>query len=102
MTIEAINEQLLRAIGVGVALLNRETLQVGFRNDTFDEWFSGDTPLDHLQQLFPAKVLTLWQISVVAAWTAPVMVSCWQSMGNGRALGTPWKRFPADAAVARA
>ncbi|MEM9575328.1 MAG: adenylate/guanylate cyclase domain-containing protein, partial [Pseudomonadota bacterium] len=53
MSIEAINEQLLRAIGVGVALLNRETLQFGFRNDTFDEWFSGDTPLDHLQQLFP-------------------------------------------------
>ncbi len=53
MTIAAINEQLLRAIGVGVALLDRQTLQFGFRNDTFDEWFSGDTPSDQLQQLFP-------------------------------------------------
>ncbi|KIC46000.1 adenylate cyclase [Ruegeria sp. ANG-S4] len=53
MTIEAINEQLLRAIGVGVALLDRQTLQFGFRNDTFDEWFSGDNESDHLQQLFP-------------------------------------------------
>lgn len=53
MTIEAINEQLLRAIGVGVALLDRETLQFGFRNDTFDEWFAGGNHSDHLQQLFP-------------------------------------------------
>ncbi len=53
MTIEAINEQLLRAIGVGVALLDRETLQFGFRNDTFDDWFSGTDPSDHLQHLFP-------------------------------------------------
>ena len=53
MTIEAINEQLLRAIGVGVALLDRQTLQFGFRNDTFDEWFSGDAQPAQLQQLFP-------------------------------------------------
>ena len=37
--IEAINEQLLRAIGVGVALLDLETLRVRFHNDTFKEWF---------------------------------------------------------------
>ncbi|KIC38127.1 adenylate cyclase [Ruegeria sp. ANG-R] len=53
MSIEAINEQLLRAIGVGVALLDRQTLRFGFRNDTFDEWFSGDSQSDPLQQLFP-------------------------------------------------
>lgn len=53
MTIEAINEQLLRAIGVGVALLDRDTLQFGFRNDTFDEWFNGENQSDHLLQLFP-------------------------------------------------
>ncbi|WP_299891515.1 adenylate/guanylate cyclase domain-containing protein [uncultured Ruegeria sp.] len=53
MTIEAINEQLLRAIGVGVALLDRQTLQFGFRNDTFDEWFGGDAQQTQLQQLFP-------------------------------------------------
>ncbi|WP_300015767.1 adenylate/guanylate cyclase domain-containing protein [uncultured Roseobacter sp.] len=53
MTIEAINEQLLRAIGVGVALLDRQTLQFGFRNDTFEEWFSDETQPAQLQQLFP-------------------------------------------------
>ncbi|WP_170771605.1 adenylate/guanylate cyclase domain-containing protein [Ruegeria lacuscaerulensis] len=53
MTIEAINEQLLRAIGVGVALLDRETLRFGFRNDTFEDWFNTETQSSHLQQLFP-------------------------------------------------
>ena len=42
MSLEAINEQLLRAIGVGVALLDRESLQFGFYNDTFEEWFGGE------------------------------------------------------------
>ncbi|AXI45616.1 adenylate cyclase [Sulfitobacter sp. SK012] len=53
MTIEAINEQLLRAIGVGVALLDRQTFQFGFSNDTFDEWFSNENQSTQLQQLFP-------------------------------------------------
>jgi len=39
MTIAAINEQLLRAIGVGVALLDLKTLSLRFCNDTFREWF---------------------------------------------------------------
>ena len=39
MTIAAINEQLLRAIGVGVALLDLETLRLRFCNDTFRGWF---------------------------------------------------------------
>lgn len=39
MSIEAINEQLLRAIGVGVALLDRKTFSFQFHNDTFEEWF---------------------------------------------------------------
>ncbi|RBW52558.1 adenylate/guanylate cyclase domain-containing protein [Ruegeria sp. A3M17] len=53
MTIEAINEQLLRAIGVGVALLDRQTFQFSFSNDTFDEWFSSESQPGQLQQLFP-------------------------------------------------
>ncbi|WP_299738878.1 adenylate/guanylate cyclase domain-containing protein [uncultured Roseobacter sp.] len=53
MSIEAINEQLLRAIGVGVALLDRQTLQFGFRNDTFNDWFSNEDQPDQLQLLFP-------------------------------------------------
>ena len=39
MSIAAINEQLLRAIGVGVALVDRKNLQFRFTNDTFEEWF---------------------------------------------------------------
>jgi class 3 adenylate cyclase len=39
MSIAAINEQLLRAIGVGVALLDLDTFRVRFCNDTFREWF---------------------------------------------------------------
>ena len=43
--IEAINEQLLRAIGVGVALVEIKTGVCRFANDTFTEWFgqSGDS-----------------------------------------------------------
>ncbi|WP_425053604.1 adenylate/guanylate cyclase domain-containing protein [Psychromarinibacter sp. S121] len=52
MSIEAINEQLLRAIGVGVALLDLETFRIKFHNDTFREWF-GDIEIgQHLSELF--------------------------------------------------
>ena len=37
--IEAINEQLLRAIGVGVALVDIKSGRLRFANDTFAEWF---------------------------------------------------------------
>ncbi len=37
--IEAINEQLLRAIGVGVALVDIKSGALRFSNDTFTEWF---------------------------------------------------------------
>ncbi len=52
MSIEDINEQLLRAIGVGVALLDRKTLDFGFYNDTFEEWFASENPLTSLTDLF--------------------------------------------------
>jgi class 3 adenylate cyclase len=51
MSIEAINEQLLRAIGVGVALVDIETKSLRFTNDTFVEWFGvpeADTTLGDL------------------------------------------------------
>ena len=53
MSIEAINEQLLRAIGVGVALLERDTLRFRFHNDTFAEWFGVADPDTLLSDLFP-------------------------------------------------
>ncbi len=53
MSIEAINEQLLRAIGVGVALLDRDTLKFQFSNDTFEEWFGKPEDDSTLKDLFP-------------------------------------------------
>lgn len=52
MSIEAINEQLLRAIGVGVALLDRARFTFHFRNDTFEEWFEDRLTSDTLQGIF--------------------------------------------------
>lgn len=52
MSIEAINEQLLRAIGVGVALLGRKTLQFHFHNDTFEEWFGDPNGSATLEDIF--------------------------------------------------
>lgn len=53
MSIEAINEQLLRAIGVGVALLDLERLSFRFQNDTFREWFGEIEPEKSVADLFP-------------------------------------------------
>ncbi|MGI9350929.1 MAG: adenylate/guanylate cyclase domain-containing protein [Rhizobiaceae bacterium] len=52
MSIEAINEQLLRAIGVGVALLDRNTLGFNFHNDTFEEWFGNPNEAGSLLEMF--------------------------------------------------
>lgn len=51
MSIEAINEQLLRAIGVGVALVHVRTGAIRYANDTFGEWFGpleGDVKLSEV------------------------------------------------------
>lgn len=53
MSIEAINEQLLRAIGVGVALVDLDGLRFRFHNDTFAEWFGTVEPGRLLSELFP-------------------------------------------------
>ena len=52
MSIEAINEQLLRAIGVGVALLDRQNLSFQFQNDTFEEWFGVQIGSSALSEIF--------------------------------------------------
>lgn len=54
MSIEAINEQLLRAIGVGVALIDLDTHKVHFRNDTFNEWFGDNETAVTLSDFFPS------------------------------------------------
>ncbi len=61
MSIEAINEQLLRAIGVGVSLLDLPDLRFRFLNDTFREWFTeaelGQQLADVFAGIDPAEVL---------------------------------------------
>jgi class 3 adenylate cyclase len=54
MSIEAINEQLLRAIGVGVAILDLKDLRFRFFNDTFVEWFGTPETGAQLSDLFPS------------------------------------------------
>lgn len=58
MSIEAINEHLLRAIGVGVALLDVAELRLRFHNDTFAEWFGGPEREARLGDLFPELDVT--------------------------------------------
>jgi class 3 adenylate cyclase len=53
MSIEAINEQLLRAIGVGVALLDVDDLRLRYNNDTFAEWFAPQDKTARLADLVP-------------------------------------------------
>lgn len=57
--IEAINEQLLRAIGVGVALVDIKTGGLRFANDTFTEWFG--------QSSDPASAIELGSLDLRAA-----------------------------------
>jgi len=64
MSIEAINEQLLRAIGVGVALLDTDSLRLRFHNDTFAEWFGPSDPGRPLSELFPDLDLSALQTSL--------------------------------------
>lgn len=52
MSIEAINEQLLRAIGVGVALLDTKEFRLRFHNDIFAEWFGAPEKDARLTDLF--------------------------------------------------
>lgn len=54
MSIEAINEQLLRAIGVGVALVDMKTYALRFANDSFSEWFGAPEEGTRLPDILPS------------------------------------------------
>lgn len=54
MSLEAINEQLLRAVGVGVALFGRHDRQLIFANAVFESWFDGAVAGSTMAALFPA------------------------------------------------
>ncbi|MEM1346370.1 MAG: hypothetical protein AAGI34_17540 [Pseudomonadota bacterium] len=53
MSLQAINEQLLRAVGVGVALFDIEARQLRFANDVFAAWFEEAEIGADLATLFP-------------------------------------------------
>ena len=53
MIVEAINEQLLRAVGVGIALFEAETLKLTFQNDVFASWITDAEPGAHLTDMLP-------------------------------------------------
>ncbi|WP_420584140.1 adenylate/guanylate cyclase domain-containing protein [Ruegeria sp.] len=53
MSISAINEQLLRAIGVGVAVVRASDLSFVFHNGPFAEWFGTPTEGQTLLDVFP-------------------------------------------------
>lgn len=53
MSIEAINEQLLRSVGVGVALFSDQHYQLEFSNDVFASWFPSTANDEPLTTLFP-------------------------------------------------
>ncbi len=61
MSIEAINEQLLRSVGVGVALFTDDGHQLEFSNDVFSSWFAGATDNEPLATLFPELDLAAMQ-----------------------------------------
>lgn len=53
MTIEALNEQLLRSVAVGIALFDQHTLNLEFSNEVFQSWFEVATPGSRLTEIFP-------------------------------------------------
>jgi adenylate cyclase len=53
MSISAINEQLLRAIGVGIAIIGEDTLDFRFNNEKFSEWFGKIETDATLPVIFP-------------------------------------------------
>jgi len=57
MSIEAINEQLLRSVGVGVALFHRSQLTLEFTNEVFESWFADSRPGDAMADIFPTLEL---------------------------------------------
>lgn len=53
MSIESINEQLLRSVGVGVALFSTTDHQMLFSNEVFQTWFGEPDAIATLETLFP-------------------------------------------------
>ena len=59
MSIEAINEQLLRAVGVGIAVFSYPDFSLQFHNEVFETWFGEDEIGETLSDVFPTLDLDL-------------------------------------------
>lgn len=59
MSLEAINEQLLRAVGVGIAVFAESDLSLQFHNEPFGTWFFGEETGNSLTEIFPTLDQTL-------------------------------------------
>ena len=53
MSLEALNEQLLRSVAVGIALFDEQSLKLEFSNEVFQGWFEVTTPDSLLVDIFP-------------------------------------------------
>lgn len=67
MSLEAINEQLLRAVGVGIALFDADTLKLRFQNDVFATWFEGFDAGVALAEVFPKLDIEAMRAAVETA-----------------------------------
>jgi len=72
MTISAINEHLLRAIGVGIAIVATDSFDIWFRNEKFTEWFGEDGAT--LPDVFPELDVDLLREDLAAG--RPHSVEC--------------------------
>jgi len=57
MSIEAINEQLLRAVGVGIAVFSYKDRTLQFYNEVFETWFGDEKMGGNLSEVFPTLEL---------------------------------------------
>ncbi|MEM7224125.1 MAG: GAF domain-containing sensor histidine kinase [Pseudomonadota bacterium] len=75
MNIAAINEQLLRAIGVGIAILGEEDLRFRFSNEKFSSWFGVPAPDSTLATVFPGVDLEAMRADLAAGRSHSVELS---------------------------
>ena len=66
MSIAAINEQLLRAVGVGIALFDGAGMRLLFSNKVFQDWFEGAESGTALADLFPELEIETMRAAVEA------------------------------------
>ena len=75
MNIAAINEQLLRAIGVGIAIVGEEELDFRFDNEKFSAWFGSPAADATLATVFPDIDITALRADLAAGRSHAVELS---------------------------